>query len=94
MLNTNLLLLVFSIWLATILISLRQKQLRNNIIKNGLFALIYTTVFIIISFYINNRDSIFYNLFALMLLGLHSIIILIYTLFIVIFRTGNQKKEI
>jgi|GEM_PF-2227891 len=94
MLDPILILAVFLIWLLTFLISLTKNRLRRIVIKNALFALLYTSIIIAISIYIDGRESMIYNLFALILLGIHSICILIYTLFVALFRTEIRNEEI
>lgn len=86
MLDPVLILIVISIWLVTFILSLRQSQLRKTVLKNSLFAFIYSIVLIGISFYIDSRESIYYNFLALGLLGIHSVIIFIYTLIVSFIR--------
>lgn len=94
MLDPILILAVFLIWLLTFLISLTKTRLRRIVIKNAIIAIFYTIIIIAISIYIDSRESMIYNLFALVVLGIHSIYILVYTLFFALFRTEKQDEEI
>jgi len=86
MLDSTLIVSIFLIWLLTFLISLTKKRLRKIVIQNGLIAVLYSTILFAISVYIDGRDSMIYIMFALVLLGIHFIYLLIYTLFIVLYR--------
>ena len=89
MLDPFLILIVVSIWLATFILSLRQPRLRKTVLKNILVALINTIILMGISFYIDSRESIFYNFLALGLLGIHSVIVLLYTIIVSFIRTSK-----
>lgn len=86
MLDSTLIVAVLSIWVLTFLISLTRTRLRKIVITNGLIAVLYSTILFSISFYIDGRDSMIYIMLALVLLGIHVIYLLVYTLFLVLFR--------
>jgi hypothetical protein len=61
MLDSTIIIGIFSIYLLTFLIVLNKKRLKEIVIFNGLIAFLYSTVFFAISAYIDGRDSMIYN---------------------------------